>query len=392
MVVRVVQAMLSVVAIVYMVRSVLFYSSSFKVAVLVGFVLALSPLEMAWPRYLQTETLALAGTLWVFSELLISLHKSEIRIFSLSIALIATTFIRLDAILLVAPIAVTTFIIYKPFQAIKKGLIIAILLSLPWGAWLVRNHMVGMTNILPLPMTSPNNAASPNGYLKWLWTWTTHEYQRPGTLFPVTRFVYGAIKVDPIIFSTSHEETKVKMLLKELKQYTGKPFPKYIDNNFNKLALDRINNFPLDVYLVNPLKRMWSLWSNVYNSFGWPTELPSEVSAQERLDVARGGIREKFELALKYPAIAIGKFFVSAWRVILLGLFVFLLVYIFIKKTDQQYKHLMLLSLSFIIARSVFSSWGNYVETRYTLMQMPIIEVTIIVALYCIIKNRGRGR
>jgi hypothetical protein len=208
----------------------------------------------------------------------------------------------------------------------------------------------------------------------------------------VTRFVYGAIKVDPIIFSTSHEETKVKMLLKELKQYTGKPFPKYIDNNFNKLALDRINNFPLDVYLVNPLKRMWSLWSNVYNSFGWPTELPSEVSAQERLDVARGGIREKFELALKYPAIAIGKFFVSAWRVILLGLFVFLLVYIFIKKTDQQYKHLMLLSLSFIIARSVFSSWGNYVETRYTLMQMPIIEVTIIVALYCIIKNRDRGR
>ena len=232
-VVRVIQVMLSVVAIMYMVRSVFFYSSSFKAAVLVGFVLALSPLEIAWPRYLQTETLALAGTLWVFSELLMSLYESRIRIFPLSIALIVTTFIRLDAILLVAPIAVTAFMIYKPFQAIKKGLIIAILLSLPWGAWLVRNHMVGMTNILPLPMTSPNNAASPNGYLKWLWTWSTHEYQRPGTLFPVTRFVYDAIEIDPSIFSTLDEEKKVYSILDELKKYQGKPFPKYIDNKFN---------------------------------------------------------------------------------------------------------------------------------------------------------------
>ena len=128
MLVRVIQAVISVVAIMYMVKAIFLYSSSFKAAIVVGFVLAVSPLEIAWSRYLQTETLALAGTLWVFSELLISLHKSRVRIFLLSIALIITTFIRLDAILLVAPVAVTMFMIYKPFEAIKKGIVVAILL------------------------------------------------------------------------------------------------------------------------------------------------------------------------------------------------------------------------------------------------------------------------
>ena len=391
-VVRVVQAIIGVVAIIYLVKAILLYSSSFKVAVVAGLILALSPLEMAWPRYLQTETLSLAGTLWIFSELLISLHKFKIRVFSLSIALIITTFIRLDAILLVVPIAVTAFMIHKPFKAIKKGLIIAILLSLPWSAWLVRNYMVGMVNILPMPMTSPNNVEPPIGYLKWLWTWTTHEYQRPGTLFPVTRFEYNAIEVDPAMFSIPNEEKKVKKLLDELKQHAGKPFPKHIDDKFNELALYRINNFPLDVYIINPLKRIESLWSNIYNSFGWPTELPSEVSAQERLEVARGGIDVKFKLALKYPTIAIGKFFVSVWRVVLLGLFVFLLIYVFVNKKSQQNKNLMLISFSFIIARSVFSGWGNYIETRYTLMQMPIIEVAFIITLYYIIKARRSSK
>jgi len=368
--------MLSVVAIVYMVRSVLFYSSSFKAAVLVGFVLALSPLEIAWPRYLQTETLALAGTLWVFSELLMSLYQSRIRIFPLSIALIVTTFIRLDAILLVAPIAVTAFMIYKPFQAIKKGLIIAILLSLPWGAWLVRNHMVGMTNILPLPMTSPNNAASPNGYLKWLWTWSTDTYHNTNSLWPVTRFKYDSIGIDERAYSTGEEKNQVTLLLRELKQYTGKPFPKHIDDQFRIIAEQRILERPLETWLLNPIRRSVSLWSNIYSSFGWPTELPGSFSKQVRIEIAREGIIAAIPIALEYPVQAAGKLIVNSWRLLVVFLFILSL---FLSYKNKINREILLLTLAFIIARTFFSGFGNYVETRYTLMQMPLIEISTIV-------------
>ena len=379
MLVRIIQATIGVIAIVYMVKAILLYSSSFKMAAVVGLVLALSPLEMAWPRYLQTETLALAGTLWVFSELLISLNKSKIRTFYLSLALITTTFIRLDAVLLVAPVALTVFMIYKPFKAVKKGLVIAILLSLPWSAWLVRNHMVGMASILPQPMVAPNNAKAPNGYIKWLWTWSTETYQSTNSLWPVTRFNYDSIGIDELAYSSKEEKKKVVLLLNELKLYTGKPFPEYIDNQFRIIAEQRILKRPLEVWFLNPIKRSISLWSNVYSSFGWPTELPGSFSKQLRIEIAREGIIAAMPLAIEYPIQAVGKFIVNGWRVIFLFLFIASLLIPYNNKINRK---LLLLSLSFVLIRTIFSSFlVNYIETRYTLMQMPIIEVSIIMFL-----------
>jgi len=375
MVVRVVQAILGAMAIVYMVKAILLYSSSFKIAAVVGLVLALSPLEIAWPRYLQTETLALAGTLWVFSELLISLHCSKIRVFPLSVALIITTFIRLDAILLVMPVAITVFMIYKPFQAVKKGLIVVILLSLPWSAWLARNHIAGMTSILPLPMTSPDNADSPNGYLKWLWTWSTDSYHNTNSLWPVTRFNYDSIGIDKRAYSTEEEENKVESLLVELKQYTGRSFPKHIDDQFRIVAEQRIIERPLEVWLLNPMKRSISLWSNIYSSFGWPTELPGSFSKQLRIEIAREGVVAAIPLALEYPVQAAGKLIVNGWRIIVLFLFAVSLLLPYNNKLNRK---ILLLAVVFIFIRTIFSGFGNYIETRYTLMQMPIMEISII--------------
>ena len=378
MLIRVVQAMIGITVIVYTVRAVLLYTSSFKIAAIVGIVLALSPLEVAWPRYLQTETLAMAGTLWVFSELLLSLHESKIRILPLSVALIITTFIRLDAVLLVLPIATTVFIIYKPYQAIKKGLILAVLFSLPWGGWLARNHMSGMENIFPLAMTAPNNAESPNGYLKWLWTWSTDTYHNTNSLWPVTRFNYDSIGIDERAYYTIEEKNKVSLLLSELKQYTGKPFPKHIDSQFRIIAEKRTFERPLEVWVLNPIKRSISLWSNIYSSFGWPTELPSSFSKQVRIDISRNGVIAAIPLILEYPVQAAGKIIVNGWRVVVIFLFIASLL---ISRNDKVCRDILLLSLAFILARTLFSGFGNYVETRYTLMQMPIMEISIIISM-----------
>jgi|SaaInlLV_10m_DNA_3_1039740.scaffolds.fasta_scaffold06541_2 hypothetical protein len=396
MAVRFLQMTFGVLSIVYMVRSIHLYTASYKAAILVGLVLSLSPLEVAWSRYLQTETLALAGTLWIFSELINSLYESRLRVMHISFALILTTFIRLDAVLLTIPIAVVAFLIYKPIIAIKKGMIIAVILSLPWGLWLVRNSLVGMENILPQPMVLPNNAPAPTGYLKWVSTWTTEEYQRPGSQFPVTRFMYDKIQIDEKAYESKEERKKVEILLNELKKYTGKAFPIHIDRQFLDIANERVHNNLVSYLILNPLLRIKSLWSNIYNSFGWPTELPSKVTHAERLEIARGGLESKIDMALRYPSIALGKAVVNVWRLALYIVFIFSVYMLLISSHkyafDKKYKHLLYMIVSFIIARSVFSGMGNYIETRYTLAVMPLLEIlsTIVILRYTLyVKNNN---
>ena len=125
--VRLVQASFCIASILYIVDAIYRYTASAKQAMIVGLVLALSPLHLAWPRFFFTETLALAATLWLFAELIKSLQLSNLRIFPIGIALIVATFIRLDAVLLLVPVAATGFIIHRPFTALKKGLVTALM-------------------------------------------------------------------------------------------------------------------------------------------------------------------------------------------------------------------------------------------------------------------------
>jgi len=376
--IRVFQLFFYISSLLYLVRAIKIYTSSRKVALWVGIILALSPLGVAWPRYLQTETLVISGTLWVFSELLLSLHQKKFRTIPIAISLIFTTFIRLDAVLLVAPVVTTLFIIHRPVDAFKKGLLMAIVFSLPWSAWLTRNYVVGMDSILPSQMALPQNAKAPDGYLKWCKTWTTLEYQRPGSQWPITRFVYDNISIDHGIYATKGEKIKVEKLIKDLKKYTGKPFPKYIDNEFLIIANDRINNNPIDYYLIKPVHRMWSLWTNIYGSYGWPTELPGYIPDQERLEISRGDILHKLSFALKYPIIASGKIIVNLWKVILYLLFIVMLFKVFRMYRGTALYPLAILVVNFIVARSLFSGYANFVETRYTVAIIPIMEILVI--------------
>jgi len=376
--IRVFQLFFYISSLLYLVRAIKIYTSSRKVALWVGIILALSPLGVAWPRYLQTETLVISGTLWVFSELLLSLHQKKFRTIPIAISLIFTTFIRLDAVLLVAPVVTTLFIIHRPVDAFKKGLLMAIVFSLPWSAWLTRNYVVGMDSILPSQMALPQNAKAPDGYLKWCKTWTTLEYQRPGSQWPITRFVYDKIVIDNNIYATKEEKIKVEKLIKDLKKYTGKPFPRDIDGEFLIIANERINNNPVDYYLIKPIHRIWSLWTSIYNSYGWPTELPGYVSHQERLEVSRGDILQKVNFALKYPIVASGKIIVNLWKISLYLLFIIVLFKIVNTHKRTILYPLVLLVVSFIVARSLFSGYANFVETRYTIAVIPIMEILVI--------------
>ena len=101
-------------------------------------------------------------------------------------------------------------------------------------------------------------------------------------------------------------------------------------------------------------------------------------------------------MALRYPSIALGKAVVNVWRLALYIVFIFSVYMLLISSHkyafDKKYKHLLYMIVSFIIARSVFSGMGNYIETRYTLAVMPLLEIlsTIVILRYTLyVKNNN---
>jgi len=385
--VRIAQAFLYVVSLGWLMIAIQRISRSAGPAVLAGLILALSPLEVAWPRYMQTETLALATTMWVIAELLNSMNEGRLRVFSLAAALSAAVFIRLDGILLCIPVALTAFLVHRPVKALSRGALVALLLSLPLAGWTARNIAVDLPRLFPTPFTMPDNARPPLGYAAWGRTWITQEYQRPGWGWPVNRFVYDGIQIDDKAYDSPSERERVEELLAELKQHTGAPFPEQIDEEFRRLAEERTARAPLRTYLYIPLLRMAALWTNPYSSFGWPNEMPSSFSYEERLAFTRNGIPGKIRLALKYPFRAASKAFTGVYRFALLLSFLAVSLWSFVRRDGYETK-IIWLALSIVLARTVFMGLVGNVETRYTVEAVPGMETAVAVTLYAWWKKR----
>ena len=375
--VRLVQAMLYIMSIVFVVNSIHHYTSSLKKALIVGLVLAISPLHVAWPRFIFTETLALAGTLWVFGELIISLHNRKLRILPIAIGLICVTFIRLDAILLVIPVCITAFIIHRPLDAVKRGLVVGMVLAVPWCGWLVRNAHVGLENVFA-PVAVSLYAKAP-GMFSWVKVWSTNQYSSIGVHFPVYNGAYDKISVDEKAYSTPKERELVTALLKELQTYKNKPFPNHIDSKFSLLAKSRIKADPFEYFITVPIKRIFNFWANPNAGYGWPG-FGDILTAQERLDIMEAGIIEKAVLIKDYPVIVTGRIITQIWKFLFyLGLI--LTLWLSFKNKIYTDRKLIYLAFSFVLARSYFAGYLNLTEARFSVMQMPIIEIIVTLVL-----------
>jgi hypothetical protein len=375
--VRLLQAIIYIMSIVYVVNSIHQYTSSLKKALIVGLVLAISPLHVAWPRFIFTETLALAGTLWVFGALILSFHNRKLRILPIGIGLICVTFIRLDSILLVIPVAITAFIIHKPLDAVKRGLIVGMILAVPWCGWLARNAHVGLENVF-VPVAVSLNAKAP-GMFSWVRVWSTNQYSSIGVHFPVYAGDYDKISVAEEAYSTPKEREIVTALLKDLQTYKNMPFPPHIDSKFSLLAQSRIKADPLEYFIIVPVKRIFNFWSNPNAGYGWPG-FNDILTAQDRLEIMEAGVIAKLVLLKDYPAIVVGRIIVQSWKFLLyLGLI--LTLWLSFKNNIYTDRKLIYLALSFVLARSYLAGYLNLTEARFSVMQMPIIEIVVTLVL-----------
>lgn len=379
--VRVAQAFLVSISVGFLAHAVCRFTENKRIAFTLGLVIALSPLEVAWSRYLQTEALALATTIWVIAEILLSLTEHRMRILRLSLAVSAAYFIRLDGILLCLPVLILAFSIkLSCWHAIRQYLIFLLLIVIPFALWTARNIHVGLPSLVPPPMVLPNNASPPLGYIFWGWTWISEEYQRPGWGFGVTRFVYDSISIDEKAFASPEEKNRVDGLVKDLQAYQGQPFPKHIDEEFALLARERIQRAPFRSFVILPMKRISSLWSNPYCSFGWPNEMPSTFSYDEHLQLVRGGIAGKITVAMKYPFRALSKAFTGGYRFLLIVATVASLAYSV--RMPSPLKHAVWICFSIVLARTLFLAMTNNVETRYTVEAVPAMELAAVLAFY----------
>ena len=265
--VRIIQSIVYSGAGIYLLHSTYVLTKNKKIILYLLFVLALSPLLVAWPRYVQTETLSIAASIYLLSELMLSLFKNKIKIISIALALIFATWIRLDNIFLTVPVAFTAIYIHGFKNGVIKGLLIACILTTSWGVWTARNVAVDLPTLIPTDMIMPDGSRSPSGYLKWTKTWITHEYERPGALWGINRKNYDNITIPDRAYMSEEEKLSIELLIKQLQEHNQKDFPQFIDKEFENIANNKIKNYPIKHWLVYPLTRSIRMWSNPFQVF-----------------------------------------------------------------------------------------------------------------------------
>jgi hypothetical protein len=123
-----------------------FYSWHKSVAALLGslLMLAFSPVSVAWPRWVLTETLAAAAGLWVFAALFRSLGARRMRVITAALAIAGATLVRWDQIWLLVPASLCAFYLGGSSKGLRDTAAMGFIAALPFLAMIARAALVGL--------------------------------------------------------------------------------------------------------------------------------------------------------------------------------------------------------------------------------------------------------
>ncbi len=223
----------------------------------VGLLAALSPLTARWFGLLQTEPLALTATTLLAAELLLTLALRRVRVMILSALVVLAVWVRLDGVLLLAPVALALWLALGWKRAAGPMLVVVAAIGITSGAWSLRNIHVGVRPF-PTGWMLPDGTQGPFGYLAWLKTWiVTEETRAKATFFAVNQ--YRRIEIDPSAFRGFADQAEVAALLSRLHAAAGRPFPADIDAAFGQLADARRAQFGMLEHGNLLLRRIWDM-------------------------------------------------------------------------------------------------------------------------------------
>ena len=168
----------------------------------------------------------------------------------------------------------------------------------------------------------------------------------------------------------------------KLKKYDGAAFPRHIDNAFRRLAIKKLRKNPFKVIIILPLKRMFVLWFNPGRSAGLPIEMV-ELSNKDRLLLSKNYISGGWYLLKKYPLKILAKLFVFVITLVI-QILAFIGLYFMIK---SKARFLGVAILSYLLLKTLFYGFTNYVENRYMAQTLPLIQFLCVYAAQTLISE-----
>ena len=289
-----------------------------RIAITLGLLLAISPLTLAWARFVAvTEVISLAASMWVLAELLLSIQTGRLQACRLGLAFAASVFVRAENALYILPIALT--ILFAPHQRRRALAVLLVTVSVPFGTFALRNIAVGLPPVSPPGIFT--EGLSPSGYFSWLDTWMTTEYQRADAIMATGTRTYSRILLQPSPFVAVVERERAMALLQRLNAYEGQPFPRDIDAQFAELAREERRAQGVRERVEIYVRRMASLWLNPYSGYGLPIESNNrEHRAALLRTLEEPGAGKYLTMVRDYPAEVLGRGLIVAYKgIVLLG-------------------------------------------------------------------------
>ena len=334
---------------------------------------------MGWHRYILTESLVFSLTIFLIAALVPLFCKNKVNLFFLSLIISVGFYVRYDFVLWSVPIALIYLYVHKFRKTLidcLKIFFISMILVMPY---LLRNYLVNLEFIPPTQIGLHfERTFYPKGYVSWINTWATTNYMVANALYPIDKGNYKLIKIHPNAYYDINEKNKVETNLALLEKYEGKQFPIEIDKNFINIVSDKKNNYPIKIYLLNPLKKSLSLWFNPLTSLGFPGSFNnSDISINTLFN--KKAIDQYSFLKENFLAI-LGKTLNFFHRIFIVCSLISI-PYFTYKKKKHYLKPLMLFTLTCVFLKTIFLSYTIYIETRHIVALGIAIEVFIIIFL-----------
>ncbi len=353
-------------------------TNSNKVMCAVGILLALSPLQLGWFRFILTEPLAIATATWFLAELIISVSNKKLRVYHLALALSASVYVRPDSIFMILGPCVIAFYIYDFKKSMQQISLIITLTTIPVSVWLVRNYTIGHA---PLSMTSSAAPIAP-GYFLWLDTWVVNEYERSDANFPLWRREYSKIDIHASKYIAMNELEKAKVLINDLSTIDGQEFPENIDKKFNQIAIEKSQKRskfrPIQIYA----ERTFWMFLNPFSSWGMPLQVDS-MDGRALKEAFKNRDLTKFNYILSnYKFVFFGKATMFFYRIVIFTIFISITAMSFFKSRsgkfneDKPMLNTIILALALVtFARLCFFVYLGALESRYLALLISWIEV-----------------
>ncbi len=307
-----------------------------------------SPLTLAWGRWLLTETLATAATMAAFAVFAGALYKGRVNLFVLISVLLAGMLLRWDQILLVLPALALLAFIYPWRAALPRALVLIVVVAIPYTALSARAMLRG----LPWVPVNTIDVDMPPGVVGF-WRLTALDQRATSQLlWPSWSREYARVRhLELEALSTDVSRTELVPLLDRLSSTVpGTPFPAELDKEFTELAGSVAAEHPLATLVGVPLVRSARIWT-------WPDRL--------FLSGWSGLGDEGWE----------------NWRTLYRILLLLLSGVALMSMFNLQVRRLSALLFLYLAGRTCFLAALTMLETRYLVEAFPVMELLGIVVI-----------